>query len=99
MDLNVINFITSEERYVLPTHGVGANYLAIESNASTRSMYKKLGIKAIDCMREGTWSEIPSKGKLASNEKKNFLKLRASLPLKELCRFSNRATRKRINWI
>ena len=48
------------EKYVLPTHGAGANYLAIESNAATRSMYKKLGIKAIDCMREGSWSEIPN---------------------------------------
>ena len=47
------------EKYVLPTHGTDANYLAIESNAATRSMYKKLGIKAIDCMREGSWSEIP----------------------------------------
>ena len=47
------------EKYVLPTHGADANYLAIESNASTRSMYKKLGIKAIDCLREGSWTEIP----------------------------------------
>ena len=48
------------EKYVLPVHGEDANYLAIESNASTRSMYKKLGIKAIDCMRDGSWSEIPN---------------------------------------
>ena len=48
------------EKYVLPTHGAGANYLAIESNAATRSMYKKLGVKAIDCMREGSWAEIPN---------------------------------------
>ena len=48
------------EKYVLPNHGSSANYLAIESNASTRSMYKKLGVKAIDCLREGSWTEIPN---------------------------------------
>lgn len=56
------------EKYVLPTHGSGANYLAIESNASTRSMYKKLGIKAIDCLREGSWSEIPTNKGLPVNQ-------------------------------
>lgn len=48
------------EKYVLPVHGEDANYLAIESNASTRSMYKKLGVMAINCLREGSWTEIPN---------------------------------------
>lgn len=46
------------EKYVLPVHGEKVNYLAIESNANTRRMYKKLGIMAIDCLREGSWTEI-----------------------------------------
>ncbi|MBC7463558.1 MAG: hypothetical protein H7227_04795 [Actinobacteria bacterium] len=48
------------EKYVFPKHGEQANYLAIESNANTRRMYAKLGVKAIDCKREGIWTTIPN---------------------------------------
>jgi hypothetical protein len=47
------------EKYVFPKHGKTADYLAIESNEATRRMYGKLDVRAIDCKREGTWTEIP----------------------------------------
>jgi hypothetical protein len=48
------------EKYVFPKYGQQANYLAIESNVNTRRMYSKIGIKAIDCLRDGAWAEIPN---------------------------------------
>lgn len=50
---------TLMEKYVFPKHGEAADYLAIESNSNTRRMYAKLGVTAIDCKREGFWTEIP----------------------------------------
>ncbi|WP_341496373.1 hypothetical protein WAX87_15785 [Photobacterium damselae subsp. damselae] len=33
--------------YIFPQYGVGADYLAIESNPRTRKMYQQVGIKAV----------------------------------------------------
>jgi hypothetical protein len=47
--------------YVLPNHGTQmSQYLAIESNVETRRMYQSLGIRAIDCERQGQWHAIPA---------------------------------------
>ena len=47
-------------QYVLPRHGAApGEYLAIESNYRTRQMYRALGIRAIDCERDGEWTCIP----------------------------------------
>ena len=47
--------------YVFPQHGMQVSqYLAIESNSETRKMYQSLGIRAIDCERQGKWHAIPA---------------------------------------
>lgn len=47
--------------YVFPQHGMQmSQYLAIESNAETRKMYASIGIRAIDCERQGKWHAIPA---------------------------------------
>lgn len=49
------------KNYVFPEHGdTMSQYLAIESNSATREMYRSLGIRAIDCERQGKWHAIPA---------------------------------------
>jgi len=49
------------EKHVIPKHGRPGKvaYLALESNASTRAMYKKLGVKAVRVPTEGAWTMLP----------------------------------------
>lgn len=47
--------------HVFQTYGEDPNiYHAIESNAGTRAMYKRLGIPSVhDCARYGRWKKLP----------------------------------------
>lgn len=47
--------------HVFETYGADPNiYHAIESNTSTRQMYKRLGIPSVhDCARFGRWKKLP----------------------------------------
>lgn len=51
---------TQLERRIYPRYGDNPKqYYAIDSNTNTREMYRRMGIQAFDCERNGAWLTLP----------------------------------------